>query len=32
MNKDVIQTEETIDGEYEKLVEDISSLWSQAKE
>lgn len=32
MNKDVIQTEKLIEGEYQKLVEDISSLWSQAKE
>ena len=32
MSKDVIQANQPIDGEYQKLVNNISSLWSQAKE
>ena len=32
MSTDIIQSNQAIDGEYQQLVSNISSLWSQAKE
>lgn len=32
MSKDIIQANQSTDGEYQQLVSNISSLWSQAKE
>lgn len=32
MSKDIIKANQAIDGEYQQLVSNISSLWSKAKE
>ena len=32
MSKDITRASQVTDGEYQQLVSDISSLWSQAKE